>query len=157
MADLADLFRMQQDTEGQLLAAFTPKDPHDAAAYHQKFKALLADPTIYMLTIRSDHAIVGSIARFYLEGRAEITYWIDRSFWGLGIGTWALSCLLEAVPERPLFARTAFDNIRSQRILIRNGFVLVGADRGGMLMPVTKKLRNLFIVSPHVDSVPSLF
>ena len=35
-----------------------------------------------MQTILVDETIVGSIAKFEMEGDTEITYWIDRNFWG---------------------------------------------------------------------------
>jgi len=83
-----------------------------------------------MRTIRTGGQIVGSIARFYIEDDAEITYWIDRRYWGRGIATAALRDLLQIEKVRPLRARVAFDNYGSQRVLEKNGFVKVGQDTG---------------------------
>ncbi|MGN6196622.1 MAG: GNAT family N-acetyltransferase [Ginsengibacter sp.] len=129
-SDLEFFFQFQLDKEGIYLAAFTPKDPSDKDAYFQKFTKILADPAINNQTILVDERIVGSIAKFEIEGDAEITYWIDRSFWGKGIATTALKNFLTIENTRPIFARVAFDNFGSQKVLEKNGFLKIGADRG---------------------------
>lgn len=73
IADLDTLFEFQLDKEGGYLAAFMPKDPADKAAYLTKHTKLLSDPTINNQTILIDNVIVGSIAKFVMEGDAEIT------------------------------------------------------------------------------------
>jgi [ribosomal protein S5]-alanine N-acetyltransferase len=35
-----------------------------------------------MQTILVDEMIVGSIAKFIMHGDTEVTYWIDKNFWG---------------------------------------------------------------------------
>jgi RimJ/RimL family protein N-acetyltransferase len=85
-SDLELLFQFQLDKEANYLAAFTSKDPTDKKAYFEKFTKLLNDPTINNQTILVDETIVGSIAKFEMKGDTEITYWIDRNFWGKGIG-----------------------------------------------------------------------
>lgn len=129
-ADLHTLFQFQLDEEAIHLAAFTPKDPADKLAYLEKYSRHLADPTIHMRTIKVDDAIAGSIAKFILEGDAEITYWIDRNYWGQGIASSALQAFLQFEGTRPLFGRVAFDNYGSQRVLEKAGFVRTGTDRG---------------------------
>jgi hypothetical protein len=44
---------------------------------YQRLK-FLNDRTINMRTIIVDGIIAGSIAKFEMEGEAEITYWIDK-------------------------------------------------------------------------------
>lgn len=83
-----------------------------------------------MQTILVDGKIVGSVAKFILEGDTEITYWIDKSFWGKGIATTALKNLLVIVNTRPIFGRVAFDNFGSQKVLEKCGFVKIGSDKG---------------------------
>jgi len=63
-------------------------------------------------------------------GSREVTYWIDRAYWGRGIATAALRALLAAAPERPLYARAAADNAGSLRVLEKCGFRVSGHDRG---------------------------
>lgn len=128
--DLNAFFEFQLDEEANYLAAFTPKDPSDKAAYMEKFTKLLADPTITMRTIKADDEIVGSIAKFVMENEAELTYWIDRKFWGQGIATTALQAFLKIEKTRPIHGRVAFDNYSSQRVLEKCGFVKIGTDKG---------------------------
>lgn len=128
--DLDILFQFQRDREANHLAAFTSGDPNDKAAYIEKYSAFLTDPTIHMLTIRLNDEVVGSIARFYIEDRAEMTYWIDRRFWGRGIATSALRHFLTIETIRPIHGRVAFDNYGSQKVLERNGFVRIGKAAG---------------------------
>jgi RimJ/RimL family protein N-acetyltransferase len=129
-ADLPLLFRFQLDQQANYLAAFTSKDSINEEAYLKKFIPFLSDPTINMQTILVGETIVGSIAKFELLGHAELTYWLDRNFWGQGIATAALRHLLAIENTRPLVGRVAFDNVGSQRVLEKCGFVKVGTDRG---------------------------
>lgn len=128
--DLEFLFQFQLDREANHLAAFTSKDPTNKEAYFEKFTKHLSDPTINMQTILLDEIIVGSIAKFEMEGDAEITYWIDRNFWGKGIATTALKDLLSIEKARPIFGRVAFDNLGSQKVLEKCGFIKIGNDKG---------------------------
>ena len=128
--DLNTLFEFQIDREGMYLAAFTPKDPGDKHAYLKKYSTFLTDPTIHMKTIKLNNEIVGSIAKFVMDGDAEITYWIDRKYWGQGIATAALKSFLEMEKRRPIYGRVAFDNYGSQKVLENCGFVKIGTDKG---------------------------
>jgi RimJ/RimL family protein N-acetyltransferase len=128
--DLEALFQFQTDQEANYLAAFTSKDPNDKTAYIEKYSTHLADPTINNRTIKVDGEIAGSIAKFVIENNAEITYWIDKRFWGQGIATTALKKFLEIERTRPIYGRVAFDNYGSQRVLEKCGFVKIGTDIG---------------------------
>lgn len=129
-SDLECLFQFQLDKDANYLAAFTPKDPTDKEAYLEKFTKILNDPTINMQTIFIDETIVGSIAKFEMEGDTEITYWIDKNFWGKGIATTALKNFLTIEYTRPIFGRVAFDNLGSQKVLEKCGFIKIGKDKG---------------------------
>lgn len=65
-----------------------------------------------------------------MEGVTEVTYWIDRKFWGNGIWTSALKNFLAIENTRLIFGRVAFDNIGSLKVLENCGFVKIGNDRG---------------------------
>ena len=130
LADLDDLFQFQLDKQGGYLAAFMPNDWTNRAAYMEKHSELLNDPTVNNQSIFLGDKIVGSIAKFVMEGDAEITYWIDREFWGQGIATKALTEFLLLETNRPIFARVAFDNLGSQKVLEKCGFIKVGKDKG---------------------------
>ena len=128
--DLELLFKFQLDKEAINLAAFTPKDPTDKSAYLSKYTKLLSDPTVNNQTIIIDNIIVGSIAKFEIDGQAEVTYWIDKNFWGKGIVTKALKYLLTIENTRLILGRVAFDNYGSQKVLEKCGFVKIGKDKG---------------------------
>ncbi len=130
VADLDILFQFQLDHEGRHLAAFMSQDSTHKEAYLAKYTRLLNDPTVNNQTIIADSEIVGSIAKFVMEGDAELTYWIDRQFWGKGVATNALKNFLNLETARPLFGRVAFDNLGSQKVLENCGFVKIGTDRG---------------------------
>lgn len=130
VADLDILFEFQLDPEGRHLAAFMSQDSTNKEAYLAKYTRLLDDPTVNNQTIMADSVIAGSIAKFIMEGDAEITYWIDREFWGKGVATTALKDFLKAETTRPIFGRVAFDNFGSQKVLEKNGFVKIGTDSG---------------------------
>jgi ribosomal-protein-alanine N-acetyltransferase len=130
IADLEFFFLFQLDKEANYLAAFTSKDPTDKTAYLQKYTPFLNDPTINMRTIIVKNCIVGSIAKFEIEGDAEITYWIDKEFWGKAIATTALKEFLKNEKTRPIFGRVAFDNFGSQKVLEKCNFIKIGTDKG---------------------------
>jgi [ribosomal protein S5]-alanine N-acetyltransferase len=130
ISDLDFLFQFQLDKEGGYLAAFMPKDPADKPAYISKYTKLLNDPTVNNQTIIIANSIAGSIAKFVMGADAEITYWIDRKFWGQGIATKALKELLAIETTRPIFGRVAFDNFGSQKVLEKCGFLKIGTDKG---------------------------
>lgn len=130
LPDLECFFLFQLDEEANYLAAFTAKDPTDKAAYLQKYSKLVNDPAINMQTILVGEIIVGSISKFEMKGRAEITYWIDKQFWGKGIGTKALTTFLKNETTRPIYGRVAFDNIGSQKVLTNCRFIKIGTDKG---------------------------
>ncbi|MGK9124559.1 GNAT family N-acetyltransferase [Olivibacter sp. SA151] len=130
VSDLESLFQFQLDPEANYLAAFTSKDPTNKSAYLEKYTKLLNDPTVNNFTIVVDGIIVGSVAKFVMEGNAEITYWIDKKYWKKGITSYALKHFLAIETTRPIFARVAFDNFGSRRVLEKCGFVKIGTDRG---------------------------
>ncbi|RZL29119.1 MAG: GNAT family N-acetyltransferase, partial [Pedobacter sp.] len=84
ISDLSTLYEFQLDKEGNHLAAFTSKESGDKEAYLKKYGSFLNNPTINMQTIKYDDVIVGSISKFIMGDKAEITYWIDKKYWGKG-------------------------------------------------------------------------
>ncbi len=130
LADLEFFFVFQLDNEANYLAAFTAKDPTDKTAYLQKYTKLLNDPAINMQTIIVGNSIAGSVSKFEIEGEAEVTYWIDKKFWGKGVATKALKELLKNEKMRPVFGRVAFDNFGSQKVLEKCNFIKIGTGKG---------------------------
>jgi len=129
-SDLPVFFRQTNDPESLWMAAFTAKDPTDRDAFDAHWERIRAAPDVLNRTVLVDGDVVGSAAVYGEPGEREVTYWIDRAYWGRGIATAALRALLAAVPERPLHARAAADNTGSLRVLEKCGFRVSGHDRG---------------------------
>jgi RimJ/RimL family protein N-acetyltransferase len=129
-SDLDALFEHMRDPEAARMAAFVAKDPDDRAAFDAHMAKIRKLPDATLSAVTLDGRLVGSIGSFILDGHTEVTYWIDRSFWGQGIAGRALALLLQSVRERPVFARAASDNVGSLKVLQRAGFAIVGTETG---------------------------
>ncbi len=127
-ADLDALFDQMRDPESVHMAAFTARDPNDRAAFDAHIARIRSAPDTTVLAITRDGHFVGTIGSFTIEGDREITYWIDRSAWGQGIATQALTLFLQSEQTRPLHAQAATDNIGSLRVLQKAGFRPTGTE-----------------------------
>ncbi|MDF3149080.1 MULTISPECIES: GNAT family N-acetyltransferase [unclassified Streptomyces] len=128
-SDLPVFYRQMNDPEALRMAAFTPKDPADRDAFDEHWKRIRSSGDV-LRTILADGDVVGSTAVYGEPGEREVTYWVDRAYWGRGIATAALRGLLTEVPERPLYARAAADNEGSLRVLRKCGFRVTAQARG---------------------------
>lgn len=130
-SDLDIFFVYQQDPAAVHMAAFTAKDPTDRAAFDAHWQRIRADPDNTNRAILLNETVVGHIASFVMSGNLEVTYWIDRAYWGQGLATRALNQFLAVHQQkRPIYGRAAKDNIGSIRVLEKCGFEKVGEDRG---------------------------
>ena len=129
-SDLPVFFRQMNDPESVRMAAFTAKDPSDRDAFDAHWKRIRSLADVVNRTVLVDGDVVGNAAVYGPPDEREVTYWVDRAYWGRGIATAALRALLVAVPERPLYARAAADNVGSLRVLEKCGFRVTGRDRG---------------------------
>jgi RimJ/RimL family protein N-acetyltransferase len=127
-SDLDALFRQTSDPESVRMAAFTPEAPDDRRRFDEHMAMVMdsREGTLRAITWKGD--VVGSIASFVLDGRTEVTYWVDRAVWHRGIASRALALFLEVVSTRPLHARAASDNVGSLRVLDRAGFRVIGTE-----------------------------
>ncbi|MFE7272744.1 GNAT family N-acetyltransferase [Streptomyces sp. NPDC057623] len=128
-SDLPVFYRQLNDPEALRMAAFTPKDPTDRDAFDAHWQRIRTSPDV-LRTILADGDVVGSTAVYGEPGEREVTYWVDRAYWGRGVATAALRGLLAEVPERPLYARAAADNEGSLRVLRKCGFRVTAQARG---------------------------
>jgi RimJ/RimL family protein N-acetyltransferase len=126
-SDLGPLFCQMRDPESVWMAAFTPDEPDDRTAFDARMATVRSSSNI-TLAVTCDDDLVGSIAAFVLDGRTEVTYWIDRAAWGRGIASRALELLLDLVPLRQLYARVASDNAGSLSVLQKSGFKVIGTE-----------------------------
>ncbi|HEX5856963.1 MAG TPA: GNAT family N-acetyltransferase [Microbacterium sp.] len=127
--DLDAIFEMMRDREAVEMAAFTADDPDDREAFDEWMTRHRASPDVAMFTITERGGFAGTAAAFTIEGDREVTYWVARHAWGRGVATAALKLLVSREPVRPLFARAAAHNVRSQEVLRKIGFTEVSRDR----------------------------
>lgn len=129
--DLSIFFAHQLDPEANYMAAFTAKDPTSRKDFTFRWNRILGSPNVIIKTIVYDDQVAGHVLSYEQEGKTEVSYWIDKALWGLGIATRALSIFLTEVNKtRPIFARVAKDNLASLRVLEKCGFRVNGAGRG---------------------------
>ncbi|MFJ8712947.1 GNAT family N-acetyltransferase [Streptomyces violaceus] len=128
-SDLPVFFRQMNDPEALHMAAFTPEDPSDRDAFDTHWARIRSSSAV-VRTVLADGDVVGSASVYGEPGEREVTYWIDRAYWGKGIATDALRALVTEVDERPLYARAASDNVGSLRVLEKCGFRAVASARG---------------------------
>ncbi|MEU6630037.1 GNAT family N-acetyltransferase [Streptomyces parvus] len=130
-ADLPLFFAWMSDPDATRVAAFTPKDPTDRAAFDAHWARIRSGSGgVVMRTAVADGVVVGHVGAYGEVGDRQVTYWIDRAHWGRGLATAALRAFLDETPIRPLHARAAADNLGSRRVLEKCGFVVTGTDRG---------------------------
>ncbi|ATL26810.1 GNAT family N-acetyltransferase [Streptomyces formicae] len=129
-SDLPVFFRQMNDPESRHMAAFTPEDPADRDRFEAHWARNRAAADVDLRTVLADGDVVGNASVYGEPGEREVTYWIDRAYWGRGLATAALRELLVLVPERPLYARAAADNAGSLRVLEKCGFRATARGRG---------------------------
>ena len=128
--DLETLFVFQTNKDGIRMAAFTAEDPSDKEFYMKKWVKIIENPDIRMQTIRFKKEIIGSVIHFDIMGETNVSYWIDQQYWGKGFATEGLKTFIMGSVKRPLFARVAYDNYASQKVLEKCGFKSIGQEKG---------------------------
>ncbi len=130
--DLPIFFDFQRDSAANYMAGFTARDPTDKEAFAAHWNRILNDDTVLVKTIVFDGRMVGSVAKFVDKefGKPEVTYWIGKEYWGLGLATKALRRFLRDVTARPIYGRAAKDNVASIRVLEKCGFRMAGQGEG---------------------------
>ena len=123
-SDFPALYEQQADAESVTLAAVPPRERE---AHDEHWRQALAQESTRARTIVVDGEVAGHVVSFLRdgEGDVEVGYWIDRSLWGRGVATAALSQFLAEEPRRPLVAHVAAHNPGSRRVLEKCGFTMV--------------------------------
>ena len=119
--DLPLFFEHQRDPVAVAMVVFRSRDK---AEFDEHWAKILADDASLKKTIVADGQIAGHIGSFGRDGKREVGYWIDRTLWGRGIASEALSAFLCLEQRRPLYAGVAPHNIASMRVLQKCGFTL---------------------------------
>lgn len=129
-SDLPIFFEHQLDPETNYRAAFAADDPTDRQAFDALWRKKLHNPDLIIRTILWNDQVAGYISTKQEFPFPEVSYWLGKAFWGQGIATRALRDYLEQVNTfRPLYARAAFDNLASLRVLEKCGFEVIGQAR----------------------------
>src|SRR5271167_4041866 len=84
-ADLDKYFEWQRDKEASYMAAFLSRDPSDREAFDKHMSKILADDSVKIRTVVCDGIVVGQVGSFLRDETREVTYWIDKAYWGQGI------------------------------------------------------------------------
>jgi RimJ/RimL family protein N-acetyltransferase len=122
-SDIAIFFEQQLDPVSNWQVAFTHEDPADEEAHNIHFAKVLSDNSILMRIIVVDDEVAGYLTKYDLDGEPQIGFVLGREFWGKGIATKSLREFLALVTVRPIYGRTAFDNVASMKVLQKVGFV----------------------------------
>jgi RimJ/RimL family protein N-acetyltransferase len=99
----------------------------DEAQFGKRWERMLQDQSVLARTILVDEEVAGYVAHFIQLEKPAISYWLDQQFWNRGVATAALQRFLRLIPTRPLYARAAFDNVASLRVLEKCDFRIVGS------------------------------
>jgi RimJ/RimL family protein N-acetyltransferase len=111
------------------MAAVTRGCHCDRAAFGAHWDKVRSDPAVIVRTVLADGEVAGHAAVFGPPGEREVTYWVDRAYWGRGGATAALAALPGLERARPLHAHAAADNAGSVRVLQKCGFAVAGRGR----------------------------
>jgi RimJ/RimL family protein N-acetyltransferase len=115
------MYDMQLEPESNRMAVTIPRTREEFDAHWAK---ALDDPGITAKAVLVGEALVGYISYFPRDGQDHVGYWIDRTYWGMGIASRALQLLLQEVTKRPLVATAATSNGASLRVLQKCGFII---------------------------------
>lgn len=145
-SDLPTFWAQMGDERARHMAAVTRGYHYDRAAFDAHWGKVRSDPAVIVRTLLADGEVAGHAAVFGPPGEREVTYWVDRGYWGRGVATAALVALLGLERTRPLQAHAAADNAGSIRVLQKCGFAITGRGRvfaqarGGEIDEVTLSL-----------------
>jgi RimJ/RimL family protein N-acetyltransferase len=89
--DLPILFEHQKDPEAVRMAAFVSRDPSDRDAFLAHWTRILSDQTVVVRVILWEGRVAGIVGSYLFEGKSQVTYWVGKEFWGMGIATQALN------------------------------------------------------------------
>ena len=146
--DLPIFFEHQRDPVAVALVVFRSRDK---AEFDEHWAKILADDACLKKTIVADGQVAGNIGSFTRDGKREVGYWIDRTLWGRGIASEALSAFLCLEQTRPLYAGVAPHNIASMRVLQKCGFTLCTSAIDEEPESVGESHILLMLTAPHTN------
>ena len=97
-----------------------------------------------MKTIVINDLVIGSVIKFEMKGEAEISYRIDKKYWGKGLLQQHLRSFWKPnILDR--FTEELLSIVLVHRKFLKNVVLLELEMIKGLQMPKTQKLKNLFI------------
>ncbi|WP_407569907.1 GNAT family N-acetyltransferase [Deinococcus altitudinis] len=123
--DVRAFYEQQLDPVATAMAAFPSREWSVFEAHWERIRQVESN---VMKTIVVNGDVAGNAASFIQEEQRFVGYWLDRSYWGQGVATRAVSALLLEVTARPLYAHVVEHNMGSRRVLEKNGFRLIGRE-----------------------------
>lgn len=123
--DLDILFDFQADLESARMATVPPRDRESYLSHMAKVRA---DADVIIRIIEEGTNVVGYLLSWMVDDIRMLGYWIGRAFWGLGYASAGLGLFVAEIEVRPLTAHVASTNLGSQKVLEKNGFLLVSSE-----------------------------
>lgn len=132
LTDAVHYARLLGDDSASIQMTATHPDPcTEEAARFWLANRLAGEDQMFAITRVSDGEVVGVISMLAVADTHVVGYWVGRIYSGLGYATMALRLLIDEARQHgpsTLLAETFPENVASQRVLLKAGFVFVGED-----------------------------
>ena len=117
--DVEVFYQNQADSIACQMARFPPRNEEEFKNHWQR---ITSNPDNAISSIVVNDVVVGNVMS-WLDGEQRLVgYWLGSQYWGKGYATQALKQFLQDF-KRPLHAYVHQDNLVSQRVLEKCGFM----------------------------------
>ena len=117
--DIEIFYQNQADATACQMARFPARSESDFKAHWQR---IIQNSDNVISTIEVNGKVVGNLMSWLEGDKRLIGFWLGSQYWGKGYATKALKQFLQTF-ERPLHAYVHQDNLISQRVLEKCGFM----------------------------------
>ncbi len=117
--DVDIFYQNQSDITACKMARFPAREEVEFKAHWQQ---ITANSDNDIKTIEVDGVVVGNMMSWLEGDKRLIGYWLGSTYWGKGHATQALKQFIQSF-KRPLHAYVHQDNLVSQRVLEKCGFI----------------------------------
>ena len=124
-SDLPVLVANQLDPDANRMVAHS-RDNTDRTQVEAHWLSILDRDDVILRGVEWNGQLAGYLIAFEHGGLPEVGYWLGRDYWGRGLASHGLRLFLCELPQRPLHAWAAKDNLASLRVLEKCGFVRYG-------------------------------
>lgn len=133
-SDLETFHAQEQDPEAARRSRFPPRERERFLTHWRE--RILPDETCRVRTVEVGGRIAGNVVAWWEGDQRYLGYWLGREFWGMGVGTRALTLFLEEEKARPLHADPHEGNTGSVRLLEKLGFTRKSVNAEGFVLHV---------------------